>query len=128
FLQHLQPLPTFSTFPYTTLFRSTHYTERWMDTRQDNPLGYHAGSVLTYVNQYKGGLRIMHGDIDDNVHLQNTLQLVDALTEQEVPLELMIYPASRHGFARSPTAYDFKERVRVYYQYLLERPVPDDFK
>lgn len=106
----------------------THYTERWMDTPQDNPQGYHAGSVLTYVNQYKGGLRIMHGDIDDNVHLQNTLQLVDALTEQEVPFELMIYPGSRHGFARSKTAYDFKERVRFYYQYLLERPVPDDFK
>src|SRR5690606_22819559 len=36
----------------------THYTERWMDTPQDNPQGYHAGSVLTYVNQYKGGLRM----------------------------------------------------------------------
>lgn len=106
----------------------THYTERWMDTPQDNPQGYEAGSILTYVNQYKGGLRIMHGDLDDNVHLQNTMQLVDALTDRDVPFELMIYPGSRHGFARSKSVYDFKERVRFYYQYLLEKPVPEDFR
>ncbi len=106
----------------------THYTERWMDTPQDNPDGYKQGSVLTYVDKYKGGLRIMHGDLDDNVHLQNTMQLVDALTDRSVPFELMIYPGSRHGFDRSKTKYDFNERVRFYYQYLLERPVPEEFK
>ncbi|KGE15716.1 S9 family peptidase [Sphingobacterium deserti] len=105
----------------------SHYTERWMDTPQDNPEGYKNGSVLSYVDQYKGRLRIMHGDIDDNVHLQNTTQLVDALTDRNVPFELMIYPGSRHGFARSKSAYDFKERVRFYYQFLLEKPVPADF-
>lgn len=106
----------------------THYTERWMDTPQDNPEGYKSGSILTYVNKYKGGLRIMHGDIDDNVHMQNTMQLVDALTDRAVPFELMIYPGSRHGFARSKTKYDFNERVRFYYQYLIEKPVPAEFK
>lgn len=106
----------------------THYTERWMDTPQDNVEGYKNGSVLTYADNYKGVLRIMHGDLDDNVHLQNTMQLVDALTDRSVPFELMIYPGSRHGFERSKNAYDFKERVRFYYQYLLEKPVPKDFK
>ncbi|TYP93134.1 dipeptidyl-peptidase-4 [Sphingobacterium allocomposti] len=106
----------------------THYTERWMDTPQDNAEGYKAGSVLTYVDNYKGGLRIMHGDLDDNVHLQNTMQLVDALTDKAVPFELMIYPGSRHGFARSKSAYDFRERARFYYQYLLEKPLPSAFK
>ena len=106
----------------------THYTERWMDTPQDNPEGYKAGSILSYVDHYKGGLRIMHGDIDDNVHFQNTLQLVDALTDRDVPFELMIYPGSRHGFSPAKHAYDFKERVRFYYQYLLEKPVPQEFK
>ncbi|MBE8721043.1 S9 family peptidase [Sphingobacterium pedocola] len=106
----------------------THYTERWMDTPQDNAKGYENGSILTYVNKYKGGLRIMHGDMDDNVHMQNTVQLVDALTDRAVPFELMIYPGSRHGFARSKSKYDFNERVRFYYQYLLERPVPATFK
>lgn len=105
----------------------THYTERWMDTPQENPQGYKDGSVLTYIDQYKGGLRVMHGDLDDNVHMQNTIQLVDALTDRAVPFELMIYPGSRHGFDRSKSAYDFKERVRFYYQYLLEKPVPEEF-
>ncbi|MFD1768157.1 S9 family peptidase [Sphingobacterium suaedae] len=106
----------------------THYTERWMDTPQENPIGYKEGSILNYIPLYKGRLRIMHGDLDDNVHLQNTMQLVDALTERDVPFELMIYPGSRHGFNRSKSAYDFNERVRFYYQYLLERPVPSDFQ
>lgn len=104
----------------------THYTERFMDTPQDNPEGYKAGSVLTYVDQYKGGLRLMHGDMDDNVHMQNTMQLVDALTDRNVPFELMIYPGSRHGWNRSKVAYDQAERTRFYYQYLLEKPVPGE--
>ncbi|WP_312135364.1 DPP IV N-terminal domain-containing protein [Sphingobacterium sp.] len=106
----------------------THYTERWMDTPQANPEGYKNGSILPYVDQYKGRLRIMHGDLDDNVHMQNTIQLVDALTDRQVPFELMIYPGSRHGFGRSKQAYDFKERVRFYYQYLLEKPIPENLK
>ncbi|MBL1408546.1 S9 family peptidase [Sphingobacterium faecale] len=105
----------------------THYTERWMDTPQDNPEGYKNGSVLSYVNKYKGGLRIMHGDLDDNVHMQNTIQLIDALTDRNVPFELMIYPGSRHGWNRSKVAYDFRERARFYYQYLLEKPLPREF-
>jgi len=99
-----------------------------MDTPQDNPDGYKAGSVLTYANNYKGVLRIMHGDMDDNVHLQNTTQLVDKLTDRSVPFELMIYPGSRHGFDRSKSKYDFNERARFYYQYLLEKPLPKEFK
>ncbi|WP_164108143.1 MULTISPECIES: S9 family peptidase [Sphingobacterium] len=106
----------------------THYTERWMDTPQDNAEGYKKGSILTYVDKYKGGLRIMHGDMDDNVHMQNTIQLVDALTDRNVPFELMIYPGSRHGWNKSKVAYDFRERARFYYQYLLEKPLPKEFK
>ncbi|WP_262249270.1 S9 family peptidase [Parapedobacter soli] len=102
----------------------THYTERYMDTPQDNPEGYRNGSVLTYADQYKGVLRILHGDMDDNVHMQNTIQLVDALTDSDKHFELMIYPGSRHGFSREKSAYDRKERYRFYYQYLLEEPVP----
>lgn len=105
----------------------THYTERWMDTPQDNPEGYKNGSVLTYVDKYKGGLRLMHGDLDDNVHMQNTMQLIDALTDRNVPFELMIYPGSRHGWNRSKVAYDARERARFYYQYLLEKPLPKAF-
>ena len=106
----------------------THYTERYMDRPQDNPEGYKKGSVLTYADQYKGVLRILHGDMDDNVHMQNTIQLVDALTDRDTHFELMIYPGSRHGFSREKSAYDRKERYRFYYQYLLEKPVPEALK
>lgn len=102
----------------------THYTERFMDTPQDNAEGYKVGSVLSYVKNYKGGLRVLHGDLDDNVHMQNTMQLVDALTDQSLPFELMIYPGSRHGFGRSKSLYDYNERMRFYRQYLLDQPVP----
>ncbi len=106
----------------------THYTERFMDTPQDNPKGYRDGSVLTYVDNYKGVLRVLHGDMDDNVHMQNTIQLVDALTNRDRHFELMVYPGSRHGFAREKSGYDRKERYRFYYQYLLEKPMPNGLR
>lgn len=103
----------------------SHYTERFMDTPQENPEGYKAASVLTYVDKYKGLLRIMHGDMDDNVHVQNTIQLVDKLTNTNKHFELMIYPGSRHGFGPSKAAHDRAERYRFYYKNLLNKPVPD---
>ena len=104
----------------------THYTERFMDTPQENPEGYKNGSVLTYVNKYKGLLRIMHGDMDDNVHMQNTIQLIDKLQNANKHFELMIYPGGRHGWGGVKSPHDKAERFRFYYQNLLNRPVPDE--
>ncbi|MBI4419180.1 MAG: DPP IV N-terminal domain-containing protein, partial [Ignavibacteriales bacterium] len=59
----------------------THYTERYMDTPAENPEGYAFGSVMTHAPKYKGMLRIVHGTMDDNVHMQNSIQLVDTLQE-----------------------------------------------
>lgn len=102
----------------------THYTERFMDTPQENPDGYKAGSVLTYVNNYKGLLRIMHGDMDDNVHMQNTIQLIDKLQNANKHFELMIYPGGRHGWGGVKTPHNRAERMRFYYQNLLNKPAP----
>lgn len=104
----------------------THYTERFMDTPQENPEGYKNGSVLTYVNNYKGLLRIMHGDMDDNVHMQNTIQLIDKLQNANKHFELMIYPGGRHGWGGVKSPHDRAERFRFYYQNLLNRPVPQE--
>ena len=103
----------------------THYTERFMDTPQENPEGYKNASVLTYANQYKGLLRIMHGDMDDNVHMQNTIQLVNKLQDLNKHFELMIYPGGRHGWGGVKSAHDRSERVRFYYKNLLNKPVPE---
>ncbi|MNY53638.1 Prolyl tripeptidyl peptidase precursor [compost metagenome] len=97
-----------------------------MDTPQENPEGYKNGSVLTHVDKYKGLLRIMHGDMDDNVHMQNTIQLIDKLQNANKHFELMIYPGGRHGWGGVKTPHDKAERIRFYYDHLLNKPVPAD--
>jgi dipeptidyl-peptidase-4 len=104
----------------------THYTERFMDTPQENPEGYKKASVLGYVDQYKGLLRIMHGDMDDNVHMQNTIQLVDKLQNANKHFELMIYPGGRHSWGGEKSGHDRVERIRFYYQHLLNKAVPKE--
>lgn len=83
----------------------THYTERYMCTPQENPEGYKEASVIHYVENdliskdYKPyHLKLTHGTGDDNVHFQNTLQLVDALQKKGIMFELMIYPDGMHGY------------------------------
>ena len=73
------------------------YTERYMDTPDENHDGYEFGSAMTHVEKYKGHLLITHGMLDDNVHVQNALQLVDKLTDLDKDFELMLYPSSGHG-------------------------------
>ena len=73
------------------------YTERYMDTPKDNTEGYKDGSAVTYADRLKGKLLLIHGEIDDNVHLQNTMQLASKLQDLGKPFELMIYPGNRHG-------------------------------
>jgi dipeptidyl-peptidase-4 len=75
----------------------TIYTERYMDTPQNNPEGYERTSVIRAAKDLHGRLLILHGEIDDNVHVENTFKLVNALQEAGKPFQLMIYPKSRHG-------------------------------
>ncbi|HJN07879.1 MAG TPA: DPP IV N-terminal domain-containing protein [Pirellulaceae bacterium] len=75
----------------------TIYTERYMDTPQENPDGYKATSVVDAAKNLHGRLLILHGGRDDNVHLANTLQFVQALQSANKQFELMIYPPNRHG-------------------------------
>jgi dipeptidyl-peptidase-4 len=75
----------------------TIYTERYMDVPQNNPQGYEKTSVIEAAKNLHGRLLIMHGAIDDNVHLENTFKLVHALQQADKEFELMIYPQSRHG-------------------------------
>ncbi|MBV4359192.1 S9 family peptidase [Pinibacter aurantiacus] len=76
----------------------TPYTERYMGTPQDNPEGYKQADVMTYVKNYKGLLRLTQGTMDDNVHMQNTMQLVSALQNTGKHFELMFYPGGAHGW------------------------------
>jgi dipeptidyl-peptidase-4 len=73
------------------------YTERYMNTPQENPDGYKKTSVVKAANQVYGKLLILHGIMDDNVHVQNAVQLVDALQRANKDFEMMFYPRARHG-------------------------------
>ena len=105
----------------------THYTERFMDTPEENPEGYRATAVLSYVENYKGLLRIIHGTMDDNVHMQNSIQLIDKLQDLGKHFEFMLYPGERHGIRQLKGIHNRMEAYRFYYKYLLNKPMPGDF-
>jgi dipeptidyl aminopeptidase/acylaminoacyl peptidase len=73
------------------------YTERYMGLPQENPEGYNVSSVVRAAGKLHGKLLILHGAIDDNVSLRNTMRFVEALQAANKDFELMIYPSSRHG-------------------------------
>ncbi len=104
----------------------THYTERYMGTPQNNAAGYKSSSVLSYVDKYKGMLQIVHGTSDDNVHMQNSIQLIGALQDKGKDFEFMLYPNGRHGWPNLPArnTHFTNLKTKFIYKYLLERPVP----
>ena len=85
------------------------YTERFMDTPQDNPEGYKDGSTLTFVKNYKGKLFMTHGDMDDNVHFQNSIYLISRLEDEGKYFEFMLYPGGRHGWSGAKAVYSRNE-------------------
>jgi dipeptidyl-peptidase 4 len=95
------------------------YTERYMDTPAENPQGYKDGAVLTWASRYRGGLKITHGTTDDNVHMQNSIQVVDWLTSNNKHFELMIYPESRHGIQAGQRAHLSREAHDFWMRHLL---------
>ena len=75
----------------------TVYTERYMGTPQENPDGYRRSSPRWSAGNLHGSLLLIHGAIDDNVHVSNTMQLAYELQKAAKPFSLMLYPKSRHG-------------------------------
>lgn len=93
------------------------YTEKYMDTPQENPAGYEKSSVLSYIDQYRdGSLRIEHGSMDDNVHLQNTLQFVAKALDSGKILEMMIYPGDRHGNSARSRKDAFRAEIDFWFR------------
>ena len=97
------------------------YTERFMDTPDENPEGYKYASVITHAENYNGGMLITHGSMDDNVHMQNTIQLIDELQNFDKPFELMIYPNQRHGIRNPKFAHSVKLDVDFWFRKLLDK-------
>ena len=73
------------------------YTERYMLTPQNNPEGYKKSSALSAAKDMHGVPLLIHGVIDENVHMQNTLKFAYELQKAGKPFRLMVYEKSRHG-------------------------------
>ena len=81
-------------------FYDTVYTERFLRTPQENPAGYDENSPINYADLLKGKFLLVHGSGDDNVHVQNTMRLSNALIEANKPFDQAIYPDRTHGIYR----------------------------
>lgn len=78
-------------------FYDSIYTERFMTTPQENASGYDENSPINHVDKLKGDFLLVHGSADDNVHLQNTMRLVEALIQADKQFDWAIYPDKNHG-------------------------------
>ena len=87
------------------------YTERYMRTPQENPKGYDDNSPINHVAKMKGKYLLVHGSADDNVHVQNTYEMVSALVEADKQFELFIYPDRNHGIYGKNTRYHLYKKM-----------------
>jgi dipeptidyl-peptidase 4 len=102
----------------------SHYTERFMGTPANNPEGYKNSSVMTHADKYKGMIQIVHGMIDDNVHMQNSIQFISKLQDLKKDFEFMPYSGGRHGWGGNKGTHFQNLKTRFIYKYLLEKEVP----
>jgi dipeptidyl-peptidase-4 len=77
----------------------TIYTERYMGLLKEDKAGYDMSDVTKAADQLHGALLLVHGTSDDNVHFQNSIQMIDALIRARKQFRLMIYPGKTHGIA-----------------------------
>ncbi|HVN48691.1 MAG TPA: S9 family peptidase [Bacteroidota bacterium] len=94
------------------------YTERYMGLPGENVDGYNKSSTLTYADQLQGNLFILHGTTDDNVHWQNSIQLIDALEKSGKQFRTMFYPNKNHSIYGGNTRLHLFEAIT---DYILEK-------
>jgi len=95
------------------------YTERFMVKPQDNAEGYDNNSPINHVDKLEGNYLLIHGSTDDNVHFQNTMDLIIALVAADKQFDLMIYPNKNHGIYGGNTRYHlFKKITDFLYEHL----------
>lgn len=100
----------------------SHWTERYLDTPQDNESGFTESSPLTHAANLKDRLLIVHGLADDNVHPQNTVVMSDALIKAKIPFEQAFYPGQKHAFGATSMRHFF-ERMEEFFERALQEVV-----
>jgi dipeptidyl-peptidase-4 len=94
------------------------YTERYMRTNEENPSGYADNSPVYFADQLKGNYLIVHGVADDNVHFQNTTEMVNALVMANKQFDTYFYPNRNHGIYGGPTRLHLYNKMT---RFLLEK-------
>ena len=87
------------------------YTERYMQTPQENSSGYDENSPINHVDKLKGHYLLVHGSADDNVHVQNTMEMISALVNANKQFDLFIYPDKNHGIYGGNTRYHLYKKM-----------------
>ncbi len=99
------------------------YTERYMGLPQENADGYKNSSPLNFARDLKGRLLEVHGTSDDNVHLQNSVQMINNLIDAGVQFDLQLYPRKTHGISgRAARTHLFHRIQNQFENYLLGTP------
>ncbi len=97
------------------------YTERFMRKPQDNPDGYDNNSPINHVDKLKGNYLLIHGDADDNVHPQNSMDLFTALVKADKQFDFMLYPNKNHSIYGGNTRYHlYTKMTNFLYEHLLD--------
>lgn len=92
-------------------FYDTIYTERYMQTPQENGDGYDDNSPINHVEKLEGAYLLVHGMADDNVHLQNTSEMIEALVQADKQFDLFVYPNKNHGIYGGNTRYHLYKKM-----------------
>jgi dipeptidyl-peptidase-4 len=103
----------------------TGYTERYMDTPQENPEGYASSSVLPYVGNLQGRLMVVHGTDDKTVMWSHAMRFLDACIDQGKPVDFMAYPMQQHGLRGKARAHFSRKMTDYFLEHLpLPEPLP----
>ena len=92
-------------------FYDTIYTERYMRTPQENPDGYDLNSPINYIKQLRGNYLLVHGSADDNVHYQNTMEMISSLVKENKQFDLFIYPDKNHSIYGGTTRLHLMTKI-----------------
>ena len=95
------------------------YGERYMDTPDENPVGYKSSSLIPMAQKLKGSLLIIHGYIDPTVVIQNSLTFIKECISNNIPIDYFVYPRAEHN-VRGKDRIHLMQKVTDYFEEKLK--------